>query len=371
MSLSFPLALPSSPPGLRTFQMLGRSTIGVAKSPFTGSPQAYEFPGEWWEAQFSLPPMARADAERWISFLLALRGRGGTFLLGDPIGKSPQSTAGGSPIVSGAGQKGKQLTISGLTGVLKAGDYFHIGSAGENLLLWSQTFTHAPWNLNNNLSSNPVVTDNAIVAPDGTTTAATVAYPNTAGISVYSDFRTDNIPVAYAGTGFTCSLWLKLASGTGSLFLYLIDGTGVGISGSPATFSLTSSWQRFSFAGTFPSTVPAGGPGIVLRANNQAAITAHIWGAQLERGLVLNNYIPTTTAQAVATRQLLKNLTDQGPGSVTLDIFPKLRLSPLNAEPLIITNPVGLFRLATNDQANWTVDVAKRYGIGVSAVEAL
>lgn len=369
MSVSYPLALPASPPGLASVEMIAESLAGISASPFTAQQQIQEWPGQFWRAKCALPPMARANAERWLSFLLSLRGITGTFLLGDPLGKTPQSTAGGSPIVNGAGQIGKQLAISGLTGVLKAGDYFHIGSAGENLLLWSQTFANAVWALFNSGASNPTVTDNAIVAPDGTTTAATIAFPSTIGGGVLSQVQQISPGPAAAGGSFTYEIWLKLASGTGTIQMWLVDATGAGAPGSPLTASLTASWQRFNVSGTFPSSA-VGFAGVLLRATNQAAITVHAWGAQLERGLVVNNYIPTTSAASGPTRQLLKSLVDAGPGSVTLDLFPRLRTSPLNADPLILTNSVGLFRLASNSTP-WSVDKAKFYGIAFEAVEAL
>jgi hypothetical protein len=132
VSITYPLALPSSPPGFRSFEMSGHSTVGRSVSPFTGSQQIYEWPGTWWAVRASLPPMARADAERWIAFMLALRGSAGTFLLGDPLGTAPRGVATGTPLVNGASQTGKSLTTKGwthsITGILKMGDYLQIGT---------------------------------------------------------------------------------------------------------------------------------------------------------------------------------------------------------------------------------------------------
>jgi hypothetical protein len=197
MSIIYPLALPVSP-GARGVTLTANFIVAQSASPFTAQQQVYEHPGSWWSAQFDLPTMTRAQAEIWIAWLLALNGRSGSFLFGDPAGTAPLGNAGGSPIVNGAGQTGKTLTISGLTGTLKAGDYFHIGS-----------------------------------------------------------------------------------------------------------------------------------------------------------GL---------------TQRLYKNLTDQGPGGVTLDIFPRLRESPANAAPLVLTNAQGAFALADNT-TSWSIDNAKLYGLTFHAME--
>jgi hypothetical protein len=139
MSISYPLALPSSPPGFRTFEMIAHSAVGMSVSPFTGSQQTYEWPGTWWTLKASLPPMRRADAERWISFLLSLHGRAGTFVVGDPMGKVPRGVATGVPKVNGANQVGSSLVTDGwtnsITNILRAGDYIQIG-AGANQRLY-------------------------------------------------------------------------------------------------------------------------------------------------------------------------------------------------------------------------------------------
>lgn len=138
MSVSYPLSLPASPPGFRSFEMTAHSVVGMSASPFTGSQQLFEWPGAWWRLKASLPPMVRADAERWVGFLLALRGMAGTFLVGDPLGKVARGVATGTPLVQGAGQTGKSLTTDGWTinktGILKAGDYFQLGTGASTRL---------------------------------------------------------------------------------------------------------------------------------------------------------------------------------------------------------------------------------------------
>jgi hypothetical protein len=119
-------------PGFRNIRLLGRSTTGFTQSVFTGEQQVFEHQGEWWEAEAELPAMIRANAEEWIAFLLALRGKLGTFLLGDSTGKVARGTASGVT-VNGGSQVGKTLALSG-SGTLKKGDYLQIGTGTSQRL---------------------------------------------------------------------------------------------------------------------------------------------------------------------------------------------------------------------------------------------
>ena len=134
MAESYPLALPTHT-GISSVKLVARDVVGISTSPFNFKQQVYQHQGQRWEADITLPPMRRADAERWISFLLRLRGVYGTFLLGDPNGGTPRGSAltnAGTPVVNGANQTGDDLNFDGApasaTGYLKAGDYIQLGS---------------------------------------------------------------------------------------------------------------------------------------------------------------------------------------------------------------------------------------------------
>lgn len=131
MAVVFPLNLPVVP-GLKTFRMTASRVSGSVESPFTRQEQVQNFPGRLWEAELTLPPMRRAQAEEWLGFLLSLDGRAGTFLLGDPDATAPRGSVDGAPQIFGSGQTGRSLITSGWTpdalGVLRRGDYFQLGS---------------------------------------------------------------------------------------------------------------------------------------------------------------------------------------------------------------------------------------------------
>jgi len=133
MSISYPLTLPSV--GIRTVRFRPVTVVGVSRSPFTFQHQNQVHAGQAWVADVVLRAMARAEAEAWIATLLALNGKQGTFLLGDPAGKNPRGSGSGSPVVSGAGQAGQTLSTSGWTasaqGVLLKGDWIQLGGTGS------------------------------------------------------------------------------------------------------------------------------------------------------------------------------------------------------------------------------------------------
>ena len=150
------------------------NTVSITQSPFTYKQKIHAHSGQRWEAEVTLPPVRRADAEVWVAFLLS-EGPVGTFLLGDPICKIAQGSLGGTPLVNGASQIGGSLNIDGcsasVTGWVKAGDYIQLGGGSTATLLgatgcrqqriWRSIF-------------GPVALGHSAPADDATATANTV-----------------------------------------------------------------------------------------------------------------------------------------------------------------------------------------------------
>jgi hypothetical protein len=136
MAITYPLAFPSQ--CVREITIRAKTIVGFNSSPFTGQQQVYKHQGQWWEAEMSFPPMKREKAEEVAAFLMKLNGRYGTFLMGDPVNTQPNGIATGTPVVSGGSQTGNQLQTSGwtpnTTGILKAGDWFQLGTEGNSRL---------------------------------------------------------------------------------------------------------------------------------------------------------------------------------------------------------------------------------------------
>lgn len=135
MSLTYPLSLPATP-GFRSIQWTPHSIVGMNVSPFTGAQQVYQWPGEWWEVSITLPSMKDADAGAWRAFFLALRGRAGTFYIGDSIRRATRGTVSGTVTVgSGAVANSTTLPLTNASGQpFAVGDWLQVGTGSSSRL---------------------------------------------------------------------------------------------------------------------------------------------------------------------------------------------------------------------------------------------
>ena len=128
---SYPLDIPTVSGFINSQLQLARTTA-ITTSSFTYQSQVQQFEGEVWTADFRLAPMRRADAALWQAFFVQLRGRRGTFRLGDPDNNALLGAATGTIRVNGASQVGNQVALDGFanstTNVFKKGDYIQINS---------------------------------------------------------------------------------------------------------------------------------------------------------------------------------------------------------------------------------------------------
>lgn len=159
MTISFPLTAPSTPkPQSVAFSQT--NIVSVTRSPFTLVQQVQEFDGSGWLLSVNMPPMTRAEAAPWISFLTKLRGIRGTFYYGDTMLATPQGTAAGTPLVNGTSQTGFTLVTDGWdnsSAILLEGDLIQIddslylitadatsdGSGNATLDIWPRLRSHA------------------------------------------------------------------------------------------------------------------------------------------------------------------------------------------------------------------------------------
>jgi hypothetical protein len=167
-----------------------------------------------------------------------------------------------------------------------------------NLFTYSEQLDNAAWTKN-----VTTITANAIVAPDGTTTADKMADSDTTNAARYT-FQSS----ASSGTIYTSSGYFKKGEyNFVTLHAFGISGalfnldTGVIVSQSGGVGSIESvgnGWYRCSFAFT------AGGSSVFFSQSPAGIITyagttgsgIYAWGLQLETGDIATPYIPTTTA---------------------------------------------------------------------------
>ena len=130
MSISYPLALPTHT-GMSDITFRTTNAVAFSRSPFTFSGQVFAYSGQMWQADVTLPPMHRVDAEKWVAWLVSLRGQYGTFLLSDPVSPTIRGTA-TSATITGTAQS-NSVTVS-MTGTLLAGDMIQIGTGSDSTL---------------------------------------------------------------------------------------------------------------------------------------------------------------------------------------------------------------------------------------------
>jgi hypothetical protein len=111
-----------------------RTNSARARSPWSLEDYVQVFDGAMWRGSLSIMPQTTVEARSLTAWLVALQGRRGTFLLGDPAAENPLGSsrlAPGSPVVNGSGQVGQDLLVSGMpantVNYLRAGDYLQIG----------------------------------------------------------------------------------------------------------------------------------------------------------------------------------------------------------------------------------------------------
>jgi hypothetical protein len=179
--------------------------------------------------------------------------------------------------------------------------YFDAGgvlrTAAVNLLLYSGDLSNAAWGVTYVGAASPIVTGNQAAAPNGTMTAARVAYPAVSGAGNYSAVYQG--PLALQAATYTFSIWAR--GNIGGEVIWLYNGL---TNGQP--MSLTTSWQRFTQTVSNPT---AGNVyleiGIDLRDGTETAKpaqTVFLWGGQVEQGSAASPYIPTTSAPNGAPR---------------------------------------------------------------------
>lgn len=131
MAITYPLTLPSTPAPTRV-QFFGDQAVGVSVSPFTRDTQVQEHQGDKWLAEVEFPEMEGDTAYEFVTFLMKLHGRAGSFYLSDPLKTTPRGIASGLPIIDGADQEGYELNTKGWTpntaNIYRKGDYIQLGT---------------------------------------------------------------------------------------------------------------------------------------------------------------------------------------------------------------------------------------------------
>ena len=199
---SYPLTLPTVT-GIKTQNWAMERVVAVTESPFTNQEQVYEHDGAQWKATFTLPPMKKDSASIWLAFLMSLRGRRGTFKIGDQDRKTIQGTATGTVLVRGAAQTGNAINLDGFTAsranVFLAGDYIQINSY---LYMVSANVT-----ANGSAEATVYVEPSLRTGIEAINDNTTVVYSNTTTVMKLdtNELNWDTNNVSVYGISFSCS----------------------------------------------------------------------------------------------------------------------------------------------------------------------
>lgn len=136
MAVTYPLTIPDDV--IQEMVLRPSNIVGASTSPWTGEQQVQGHPGEFWVAEVFVPRRTLEESAQWRAFITALRGRFGTFLMGDKVKAQPSGANAGTPVVDGADQTGFTLDTRGwdadVTGVLLEGDYIQLGTGSSSRL---------------------------------------------------------------------------------------------------------------------------------------------------------------------------------------------------------------------------------------------
>ena len=103
---------------------------------------------------------------------------------------------------------------------------------------------------------------------------------------------------------------------------------------------------------------------------NETGETITVTGASPNKTgwLLAGDYIQVGSGGTATLHQVLQNANTNNSGVTTLEIWPGLRST--RSDSIILSNPKGLFRLASNS-SSWSINNSSAYSISFEAVEAI
>lgn len=153
-----------------------------------------------------------------------------------------------------------------------------------NYLKYSEQLNNAVWTKQTNVT----VSADAVVAPDGTTTADAITWTTASNATGIYQSITDS----FTDLTSTRSIWIRadVAGGT-------VDITDPVYSSGTLTATLSTSWQRVEIALSGQTTAA----GIWIKKTASSPNTIYLWGAQLNIGDTATTYQKTTNTSIIIT----------------------------------------------------------------------
>jgi hypothetical protein len=173
-------------------------------------------------------------------------------------------------------------------------------STPKNLLGYSEAFDNAAWQLladgGGGAPTKGTVTGTFPTGSAGTVN--TITFPVVTSAQTSAIYQT--LGAAYLNTPITFSVYARVSSGTGTIYLNVEDNAAAPAGGNffaSAAKTLTTEWQRISVTGTRTSNT--GNVSLAIGFDtrcsagqtNASSLTVELWGAQLSDSASLDPYV--------------------------------------------------------------------------------
>ena len=156
-------------------------TIGQTISPFTGQSKTQEFDANFFQANVTLPPMNKATAVNWQSFLARLKGPTNVFQFTDPDAKTGSGTQDSNDLKANKRITNTSVTLSFAGNTITAGaSTFGSANVGDYIVV-----TGATNEANNGTHKITTVTSATVVVVDNDLTTES----NTASCKVQQNIK--------------------------------------------------------------------------------------------------------------------------------------------------------------------------------------
>jgi len=86
--------------------------------------------------------------------------------------------------------------------------------------------------------------------------------------------------------------------------------------------------------------------------------------------LKAGDFIQRGAGASATLHKVLTDVNSNGSGACTLELWPEMRTAVADNDPIVVSTPQGLFRLAGNE-TNYSVDDVAIYGMTFAAVEVI
>jgi hypothetical protein len=163
MSVSYPVDFPEdgSNSFIKKMNMRIVNSTAVQESPYTYNQKVNHFGGARWEAEVTLRPLTHTEAQQFKGFFASLKGRLGTFMLGNPLDVAGSNDVVSATATASTGDETIDISVSGFT--YEAGQTFQFGNHLYMAFISRQAGSHTDVAITPPLRQNLAIGTTAVV----------------------------------------------------------------------------------------------------------------------------------------------------------------------------------------------------------------